>query len=118
VLAVGWLRDGREPVEAGPPAAGSAYPAARSTLVELRYAESQYLEATELLLSALDARSGEIPAESREVIEENLRIIDRAIDDVRSALEAQPDDGARGRSLAALHQRKIDLLLRASRLSS
>lgn len=81
-------------------------------------AEQEYLRATEQLMAALEERRGELSPETAAVVEQNLEIIDAAIADVKKALDEDPGDPRNGQFLNALHRQKIQLLWRASRLSS
>jgi hypothetical protein len=109
---------GREagPAPGGPEPAlpASALPASAAYLS----AEEEYLKATEQLLAALQEQRGELPPETAAVLEKNLRIIDEAIAEVKQALESDPADSRNAQFLTALHRQKIQLLWRASRLSS
>jgi len=58
-----------------------------------------------------------LPAETRAVLDENLRILDAAIAEASRALTVRPADPERGRTLTALHWRKVDVLWRVTRLS-
>jgi anti-sigma factor RsiW len=81
-------------------------------------AEQDYLRATEQLMAALEERRGELSPETAAVVEQNLEIIDTAIAEVKKALDEDPADARNGQFLNALHRQKIQLLWRASRLSS
>lgn len=110
-LGVGsdWWRGPAGPVEPVAPEAA---------LADFRAAEREYLRATEMLLDSLEASGGEMSPETAQVIENNLAIIDRAIDEVHLALADEPGNRRNGQVLTALHRQKLQLLLRASRLSS
>lgn len=79
-------------------------------------AESVFLRASDLLISVLDERKEGLTPETLAVVEENLRIINRAIDEVRSALESEPRDHQLEYVLTAMYRTKVDLLQRATRL--
>jgi hypothetical protein len=93
-------------------------PAARVNLVEFELAEDQYEAAAARLLESLESRGDSLPPETRALVDENLRIIDRAIEEVRSALESEPGDTSTGHALNALYRRKVEFLWSVSRLSS
>jgi len=98
------------------PVDGQAYSAAH--LEAFREAERQYLEATRQLLATLENRRSALPPASVTAVEENLQIIDQAIDEVRLALDVDPEDRRNGHLMTALYRRKLELLWRVSRLSS
>lgn len=77
-------------------------------------AESVFLRASDLLISVLNERKERLTPDTLAVVEENLRIINRAIDDVRSALETDPQDHRLGNVLTAMYRTKVDLLQRAT----
>jgi hypothetical protein len=98
--------------------AGDVFLAGDLNLAEFEAAEIEYEEAAERLLEIVEARGDELSPETRAVIEENLRIIDGAIDQVREALNDEPDDTRNGYMLNALYRQKVEFLWRVSRLSS
>lgn len=76
--------------------------------------EANYETALEEYLTALADRRGTLSPETIEVIEENLLLIDQAIEEIRTAIDADP--GTRDELiplLAAGYQSKLDLLRRA-----
>ena len=91
---------------------------ARVNQLEFEMAEEEYELAAERLLQLLEEREDSLSPETLELVEENLRIIDQAIDEVRDALESAPEDPANGHALNALHRQKVEFLWRLSRLSS
>jgi len=97
---------------------GSVLLAADINKVEFDAAETEYEEAAAHLLEIVEARGDELSPETRAIIEDNLRIIDEAIDQVREALDAEPDDTRNGHILNALYRQKVEFLWRVSRLSS
>ena len=108
-----------EPAPAGSPTGtASVLLAADVSLVEFEAAEIEYEEAAAHLLDIVEARGDELSPETRAVIEENLQIIDEAIDQVREALNEEPGDTRNGHILNALHRQKVEFLWRVSRLSS
>jgi len=101
-----------------PAAAESPLPAASFATSRYLAAEDEYRRATEQLLAALEERKAGLAPETVEVVERNLQIIDAAIAEVKTALDADPADSRNGEFLTALQRQKIQLLRRASRLSS
>lgn len=74
--------------------------------------ETEYLVAKqELWLLAL-TRLDELPPETRKVVAANLRIIDRALRDLRKAMEADPYDPQLRELLLSTHQKELKLLQR------
>ena len=71
-----------------------------------------------MLLAAIEERRDRFSPETLAVLEKNLAIIDRAIDDVHAALEADPSSHDSNLLLAAMHEQKVELLRRVARLSS
>jgi hypothetical protein len=98
--------------------AGVELPASRGPLADFRAAEREYRQATRLLLDAIEAHRDELPAETTAVLDENLQLLDQAIEQVRDTLEAEPQNARNGQLLTALHRQKLQLLRRASRLAS
>lgn len=121
-------RAGRAPAGAGlatevtasgnlAPAAGrldvAALPSA-ATLADYRAVEDQYAAAAEALEAVLERRRSALTPETVRLIEENLRIIDRAIAESRAALAADPGNVALRELIVATYERKLDLLRRAA----
>lgn len=100
---------GKEAAQAAP---------APDAMTEIRAAEQEYLKAAELLAEALDKQRGTLSPETAALVDENLEIINRAISNVRLALNAEPGNAKNGQVLTALYQQKIEILRRVSRLSS
>ncbi|HKJ92254.1 MAG TPA: zf-HC2 domain-containing protein [Longimicrobiales bacterium] len=65
----------------------------------------------------LEARRSQLDTVTVRVVEENLKIIDRAIADARAALAADPSSAYLSTSLARAMQQKVDLLRRATALA-
>ncbi len=95
----------------------AAIPADES-LAELWAAEKDYVEASSRLMEALEQRRRELSPQTVSLIEEQVGIIDRAIADVRVAVERDKVDTNHAHLLTALYQKKIQLLWTASRLPS
>jgi len=98
--------------------AGTVLLVADINLAEFEAAELEYEDAAAHLLEIVEARGDELSPETEAVIEDNLRIIDEAIYQVREALNAEPDDTRNGHILNALYRQKVEFLWRVSRLSS
>jgi len=122
LAAAGWLGLRGPGGGAGdvprPGSPAGALPAAELTLAEFEAAELEYERATTRLLEILETRQDDLSPATQRVVRENLKIIDRAIVEVRAALEADPTDARNGHALNALHRQKVELLWRISRVSS
>ena len=78
----------------------------------------EYVDAAQLLQAAIDERSDRLSPETLEVLRKNLSIIDAAIVEVQAALEADPSSRGNALALRAMHEQKVELLRKFSRLSS
>jgi hypothetical protein len=99
---------------APPRAAGPANAAPASSIA----GEAVYEGAERALDSELDARRAALPPGEAAVVEENLRIVDQAIEATRSAVLERPDDLELRAELDQDWQDKIDLLRQAIELPS
>jgi hypothetical protein len=82
------------------------------------FADEPYNEAVADLESTLEAGRTALDPETVRVLEENIAAIDRAIDQSRRALSADPASVYLNTHLANARQRKLALLRRASALAS
>lgn len=83
---------------------------------DLRAVEAHYARVA-LDLGALYQRSQSTMAPAtRQVLERNLAVIERALAEARAALEADPNNTALASMVTAAYRRKIDFLERASAL--
>ncbi len=78
----------------------------------------EYRQARDELMEVIQARSGEVSPETMQVIESNLALIDRAIDEIETVLAANPGEGRLDRHLMLAYHRQIELLRWATRLPS
>lgn len=101
---------------ASPP--GAVLPAGHTAATEFQAAEQEYLQAAALLAAALEKQRGSLSPETAAAVDENLKIINEAIENVRQALDADPGNPRNGQVMTALYQQKIEILRRVSRLSS
>lgn len=108
VLQHGGRATSMPPVAAVADTGTSAVPAA--------LADPRYDEAISDLEQALAAGRSELDATTIKILEANLAIIDRAIDDSRKALDADPANVYLNNHLADARQRKLALLRRATAL--
>ncbi len=102
--------------EAAPPA-GIA-PAALRPAGSLALAQAEYRAATEKLLAALQRERGGASPEAVRVIEENLRIVDSAIQEIHRAAADHPGRRVDESMVTNLYRTRFDLLRQALRLSS
>lgn len=112
----GWVA--LSPGMRGAPAVAeqSALPGAGSLAVAV--ARQDYDDAVAQLQEVIEQRRAELDSVTVRVIEENLAAIDRAIDEARQALAADPANGYLSQHLAATMRRKVDLLRRAATTAS
>lgn len=82
----------------------------------LRGAQSDYAVAIEGLLWVLYEHRDDLDPATVTALETNLRVVDRAIDRAREALEEDPADPGLARVLSEQYRRKLELLQRASRI--
>ena len=85
--------------------------------VDLVNLEQQYTSELESLQRTLRVRRDELSPETVRILEENLAIIDRAIQEARAALIGDPQSDMLGELLRSAYQRKLDLLKQAARSS-
>ncbi len=108
--AAGPASPGGRATPAGPAApVGDAVPAALE--------DPRYDAAVAELERALDAGRGRLDPRTLLVIEQNLRIIDRAIEESRRAVAADPGNAWLRSHLASTMMRKVDLLRSATLLA-
>jgi tetratricopeptide (TPR) repeat protein len=123
-LAVGLSlrpRPARETPLAGGPPLVSSTPAIENVSAgpgPLLDAEADYERATAALLNALEARRSSLAPETLKNVEENLAVIDRALEEVRQALKKDPTNPELTRMLASTHRKKVDVLRRVVRFST
>jgi hypothetical protein len=110
-------------VALSPGTQGTAVVAERSALpgegsAAVAVARLDYDDAVAQLQGIIEERRAELDSVTVRVIEENLAAIDRAIDEARDALAADPANGYLSQHLAATMRRKVDLLRRAATTAS
>jgi anti-sigma factor RsiW len=103
-------------VVVAPAPASSAAAAARIETVGL--ADVQYDAAVSDLEQALKQGHGKLDASTIAIVERNLEIIDHAIGQARDALTADPGNSYLSSHLSEARRRKLDLLRRATALTS
>jgi tetratricopeptide (TPR) repeat protein len=70
------------------------------------------------LRRTIDERKDEMPPETRELVFQNLRIIEQAIADIETALDAAPADPDLARTYIAYRERQIALLRQVNRMAA
>ncbi len=117
VSAAVWTR-GRAPMPSPSAASGTVREvAAGPAPADLLEAEQEYARATATLLAALDHQKETLPPEARAALEGNLKTIDDALAEVRTALRKDPGNALLAHLLTSTHQKKLDALQRVVRLS-
>jgi hypothetical protein len=96
----------------------AAPPADDVQVATVGVADPQYDAAVTDLENALKKGRGRLDANTIAVVEHNLQIIDRAIDQARQALAADPANSYLTGHLFETRRRKLDLLRRAAALTS
>jgi hypothetical protein len=80
--------------------------------------ERDYQEASNALLAALQKRKDALAPETLASVDRNLAVIDEALAEIHRALEKDPASPELGRMLVWTHQKKVDVLRRAVKLST
>lgn len=111
LLLPGWRSDDGRSDE------GEAFAVGSEPRAAFALAEAEYLRARETLWAAVYAGRGGVSPETREVVEQNLRIIDDAIRELRLALETDPGNPSLESLLLARHRAGVDLLTRLRQAS-
>jgi hypothetical protein len=97
---------------------GSLHPASVELDPGLVAVEHDYQEASGALLAALQKRKDALAPETLASVERNLAVIDEALAEIHRALEKDPASPELGRMLVWTHQKKVDVLRRAVKLST
>jgi hypothetical protein len=84
----------------------------------LAAAARDYEAAANALLAALERQRAVLPPGDLARVESNLKVIDRALAEVRQALVKDPESPELNRMLVATHRKKVDVLRRVVRLST
>jgi len=109
---------GPTPVAGPPSPQGSVQTvAAGTTPSDLLEAEREYARATADLMAALDKQKDSLSPETRTALETNLKTIDDALAQLRTALRRDPGNAQLAHLLTSTHQKKIGALQRVVRLS-
>jgi len=97
---------------------GTLVPVSVESPAALAAAEEDYARASAALLAALHDRRETLAPEAIANVEENLRVIDQALAEVRAALRQDPGNPELTRMLAATHRKKVDVLRRVMKLTT
>lgn len=84
---------------------------------DLLATEREYARATADLMAAIESQKAVLTPETRQVLDANLKTIDEALAQVRTALRKDPGNGALTHLLTSTHQKKLDALQRVVRLN-
>lgn len=114
--AVGVTLLGTRPEPA--PVAPVATMTARFDRGSIGAAEQEYEQAATALMAALQERRETLSPETIASVEKNLEVIDRALAEVRTALERDPGNKELTRMLVSTYRKKVDTLRRVVRLST
>jgi anti-sigma factor RsiW len=109
------VRSGRESRVASVPERPTATVLTPASL-ELAQAQATYETARKQLLAALDARKASLSPQTVAVVERNLKIIDRAVGEMQTALARDPGNRELPALLVTAYQQEIDLLQRVTQL--
>jgi anti-sigma factor RsiW len=110
------LPERRAAPEVEPVAAAGVAATADAALVAFQPVEREYRAAIDDLARVLEERRGELAPQTVRVLEENLRVIDAAIEESRQALEADPASRELTRMLADAYNAKLGVLRLAVQL--
>ncbi len=77
--------------------------------------EEKYRGAAEELERELNQMRPELPPETVHIVEENLRVINKALAEARAALREEPNDPALSDLMRSAYEKKLDLLRHAVR---
>jgi len=110
---------GSPDLQVQPGAAGGDAPADAAVHVDpVSLADDQYDAAVADLERALKQGRGRLDTATVKIVEQNLQVIDQAIDQARKALLADPANSYLSTHLVETRRRKLDLLRRAAALMS
>jgi hypothetical protein len=73
-------------------------------------AEQEYVRATSELMAALSQKREGLAPETQKAVDDNLKVIDGALRDLRVALQKDPGNQKLNKMLVATHQKKVDML--------
>ena len=108
VVTAVLVRSDRQPRTALAPEASA--PGVVSTSLALSEARGTYEAARRQLLAALDARRGTLSPATLKVVDDNLRVIERAVREMEDALARDPGNRELPVLLASAYRQEIDML--------
>jgi len=111
-----WTRE-NVPGVVSPVTPASLQPVALGASSVLLDSEREYARATADLMAAIEAQKETLAPETRAVLDANLKTIDDALAQVRSALVKDPGNSQLAHLLTSTHQKKVDALKRVVRLN-
>jgi hypothetical protein len=105
-----------DPVEVAGGAAGDgvARPVSLSAEASVAAAEAEYVAAQAALLERIHARADALGPDTLATVETNLKVIDAALAEIRTALGRSPGNPALVRMLTSTHRKKLDALQRVA----
>jgi hypothetical protein len=80
-------------------------------------AEQQYRRAAGALKATLDAKRTTLSPETQKAVDNDLKVIDDALQSLRVALQKDPGNTELAQLLIATHRRKLDVLQKVTRLA-
>jgi anti-sigma factor RsiW len=83
---------------------------------EFLRSEAHYVSATEDLAAVVRAQKNQLSPETLRIVEQNIAVIDAALQEARDALSADPGNVALSQIVLATYEKKLDLLRRAAEL--
>ena len=93
-----------------------AEPAASPTPASAVPAYNELAAVRDHLLGELERRESQLDPDTVREVRENLAIMDRAADDIRAALDREPENGSLQKLLLASYRKQVDLLRIVARL--
>lgn len=102
--------------QAPDPATPTAAAAMSVAWQEFETAEAEYQRVTDELLQTLEQRRDRLTPETIETVETNLRLIEEAINEARTALERDPSNAALATRLTDIYRRRVGFLQQMNRL--
>jgi anti-sigma factor RsiW len=102
----------------GPNTSVTVRPDAQPAGVNFVAIEQKYTSELEQLQQVLRQNRDELAPETVQILEDNVRVIDSAINEARAALANDPGSVTLKEMLSSAYQRKVDLLKQAARTSA
>jgi hypothetical protein len=96
------------------PPESSALPSTGPTLISVTDSERVYAEETRLLLNRLELERSMLRPETARVLDRDLRVIDQAIAELKTAIAHDPRNPALHQLLASSYRQKAELLKRVA----